>query len=140
MRETYEVAVHVTALSALLLLLAIYHLAMGALALLAPSRATRAVGTLYGARLGDTPELRYATSMVGALALAIGGLAAVAALHPHEHRPVIAALLALQLARIFCRVRDRRMLADALGVSPARNWAMVVVLGVEVAILALALR
>ncbi len=133
-------SLHLGVLPVLLLALAAYHLVMGTIALFAPSQAARAAGALYGARLGDAAPLRYATSMIGALALAIGGLAATAAAHPDDNRPVIGALLALQLARLFCRVRDRRLLADSLGVPPGRNAAMVAVLGVEVVILALGLR
>ena len=120
-------------------ILAIYHLLMGALALFAPARAARAIGALYGASLVDAPQLRYSTSMIGALALAVGGLAAIAAPHPYEHRAIVGALLLLQLARMFCRVRDRRLLAESLGVAPSRNVLMIAVLGLEVAVLALAL-
>lgn len=127
-------------LGAVIGVLALYHLVTGAMALFAPSRAARAVGALYGARLVDAPQLRYATSMIGALAIAIGGLAAVAAFDPYDNRAIIAALIVLQLARLFCRVRDRRMLAESLAVPPRRNAAMVAVLGLEVAILALVFR
>ena len=131
----------IAALSAVVLwLLAFYHLAMGATALLAPSAAARAVGILYGARLADDGALRYLTSMIGALALAIGGLAAVAARSPAQHRPILVALLVLQLARAFCRIRDRRVLADSLGVTPRRNAAAIAVLAAESAVLMLALR
>lgn len=140
MSDGFAVTLDVTPLSILLLILATYHVVMGAIALFAPARAARAAGALYGARLGDTAALRYATSMIGTLALVVGGLAAVAAVHPNENRPIIGALLALQLGRLFCRVRDHRLLADSLGVAPRRNGAMVAVLGVEVLILTLGLR
>jgi hypothetical protein len=136
------IGVHVADVLLMLMigLLAIYHLVMGAIALFAPSRAARAVGVLYGAQLTDGPQLRYATSMIGALAVALGGLAAIAAFDPFQHKPVIASLIALQLARLFCRVRDRRMLAESLGVAAGRNAVMMLILGAEVAVLALAFR
>lgn len=127
-------------LAVVLGILAVYHLVMGAIALFAPARAARTAGALYGVHLDNVPQLRYATSMIGALAVAVGGLATVAAFDPYQHRPIIASLIALQLARLFCRVRDRRMLAETLGVAPRRNAAMVLVLGVEAAVLALAFR
>lgn len=127
-------------LSMIVGILAVYHLVMGAIALFAPVRAARAAGALYDAALVDAPQLRYATSMIGALAVAIGGLAAVAAPRPYEHRAIVVALLALQLARLFCRIRDRRLLASSLGVAPRRNAMMIAVLGLEVVALSLVLR
>jgi len=120
-------------------LLAVYHIVMGAVALFAPDLAPRMVGSLYGASVSSGGQLRYMTSMIGALALAIGGLAAVAAQRPYDNRPIIAALLVLQLCRAFCRVRDRRVLAE-LGVSGRANAAAIAVLVAESAILLLGLR
>lgn len=125
--------------SLLLWALALYHLGVGAVALIAPGAATRLVGVLYGARLDDSPQLRYATVMIGALAIAIGIVAVGAARAPVAHRSVIGALLVLQLARLVSRVRHRRLLATAFGVTPARNAGMIAVLGLEIAVLALAL-
>ena len=110
-------------------LLAAYHLVMGAMALFAPSAAPPVIRSLYGASIADSGQLRYLTSMIGALAIAIGGLAAVAAPSPASNRPVIAALLVLQLSRLFGRVRDRRLLADSLHVSARSNAAAIVLLG-----------
>ncbi|NUQ21469.1 MAG: hypothetical protein HOQ09_10960 [Gemmatimonadaceae bacterium] len=140
MTDTYHVVLHVTVLTLLLAALAIYHLVMGAIALLAPRQAARLVGAFYGATLGDSPQLRYATSMIGALAIAVGIAAGSAALHPVIRRPLVVALLVLQLARLFCRIRDRRLLAVAFGITPRRNAIMAAVLGVEIVILSLALR
>lgn len=127
-------------LSLLLWALAIYHLLMGAVALLAPRGAARVVGAIYGASLGDSPQLRYVTSMVGALAIAVGLMTLAAARDPLGLRPVLVALLVLQLARLFCRVRDRRLLAAAFGVTSVRNAMAAALLGLEIAILSLALR
>jgi hypothetical protein len=121
-------------------LLAAYHLVLGAAALLAPALAVRLVRSLYGAAVPEGGAFRYMTSMIGALALAVGGLAGVAALAPAEHRAVVAALVCLQLCRIFCRLRDRRLLAASLGVSARSNGAAVLVLGAECVVLALWLR
>lgn len=127
-------------ISAVLWLLALYHVVMGGAALFAPGVALRMVRALYGASLPDHDAYRYGISMLGALALVLGGLAAVAAQAPQGHRPIIAGLLVLQLCRAGCRIRDRRMLADSLRVSPARNWAAILVLGVESVVLGLGLR
>ncbi|MEO5814817.1 MAG: hypothetical protein ABIT20_06010 [Gemmatimonadaceae bacterium] len=121
-------------------LLAAYHLVMGTVALFAPEVAPRMVGSLYGASVSTSGQLRYMTSMIGALALAIGGLAVVAAQRPYANRPIIAMLIVLQLSRVFCRVRDRRVLAEAFGVSGRANSAAIAVLVAESAILMLGLR
>ena len=121
-------------------LLAAYHIAAGAAALLAPALAARLVRSLYGAAVPEGGAFQYMTSMIGALALAVGGLACVAALAPAENRAIVSALVALQLCRIFCRLRDRRLLAASLGVSARSNGAAVLVLGTECVVLGLWLR
>ena len=121
-------------------LLAVYHVVVGAIALVSPARAASVMRSLYGAALPQSDAFRYATSMIGALALAIGLVAGVAALAPAQHRGIVAALLVLQLGRIFCRLRDRRLLASSLGVTTGRNGAAIVVLGAECAVLGLWLR
>jgi hypothetical protein len=124
-----------TLVSAVLWLLAAYHLTMGVTALVSPATAPRVMRALYGMTLPADDAWRYLTSMVGTLALTIGVLAAVAALAPAANRPIVAALLLLQLGRILCRIRDRRLLATALGVSGVRNSAAILVLVVECVVL-----
>ena len=120
-----------------LLVLAAYHIIVGGIALAAPSYAPLLMRSFYGARLpASEGAVRYMTSMIGALALAIGGLAAVAALRPAAHMPIVAALLVLQLARMFCRIRDRKLLATSLGVHARSNSAAIAVLGLEAALFA----
>lgn len=115
-----------------------YHIIVGGMALAAPSYAPILMRSLYGARLPQNEgAVRYMTSMIGALALAIGVLALVAAPRPAAHRALVATLLVLQLARIFCRLRDRRLLATALGVSARSNAAAIAVLGLESVVLGL---
>jgi hypothetical protein len=121
-------------------LLAAYHIVMGVVALFAPQSAPMVVRSLYGAAVTTNGQLRYMTSMIGALSLAIGGLAAVAAPRPYDNRAIIAALLALQLSRVFCRVRDRRVLAQSFGVSRRANVAAIAVLSAESVVLLLGLR
>lgn len=126
--------------SAVLWLLAVYHIALGTAALLVPSTAARLVRALYGAALPDDGAFRYAVSMIGALALVVGGLAVVAARAPHANHPIVLALLVLQLARAFCRVRDHALLARAFGITPARNRVAIAALAAESIVLTLALR
>lgn len=121
-------------------LLAAYHIVMGGVALFVPALAPKLVGSLYGATVATGGQWRYMTSMIGTLALAIGGLAVVAAQRPHDNRPIIAALIVLQLCRAFCRVRDRRLLAGSFGVSGRANSVAIAALITESAILMHGLR
>ena len=118
-----------------LVVLAVYHLTTGLLALAAPTRARQLMRELYGAELPDAAAMDYAVSMIGAQALAIGVLAAVAAVDPTRNWWVVAALALLQLIRAAVRIGRARVLRDALGVPPQRNVIMIVVLLLEVAVL-----
>jgi hypothetical protein len=118
-----------------LVILAIYHLTTGVLALLAPATARRLVRVVYGAQLVDAAPMDYAVSMIGAQAIAIGVLAAVATTDPVRYRAVVVALALLQLLRALVRMVRARLLRDALGVATDRNAVMVAVLLVEVAVL-----
>jgi hypothetical protein len=118
-----------------LVILAIYHLTTGVLALVAPAAARRLVRVVYGAQLVDAAPMDYAVSMIGAQAIAIGVLAAVATTDPVRYRAVVVALALLQLLRALVRMVRARLLRDALGVATDRNAVMVAVLLVEVAVL-----
>lgn len=121
---------------AVLALLAVYHLATGAVALVAPSRARRFARAVYGAQLADAGPMDYLVSMIGAQAIAIGILAAAATADPARYRAVVAALALLQLLRALVRVVRAGVLRDSLGVQPHRNASMIALLLIEVAILA----
>lgn len=116
--------------------LAAYHLVMGATALLLPSAAARAMHALYGMTVPEGDAWRYMTSMIGALALTVGVLLLVAARAPAEHRAIIAAVLLLQGSRLLCRIRDRHLLAAALGVTMPRNLTAILALSAECGVLA----
>ena len=120
---------------AVLALLATYHLGTGLLALIAPARARGLVVALYAADLRDDAQMDYVVAMIGAQAVAIGVLAAVATADPARNRAIVGGLALLQLLRAATRVARSRTLRDALGVPPRRNAIMVVVLLLEVAIL-----
>ncbi len=118
-----------------LAILALYHIVTGVVALLAPERARKLMSVLYGAELQASAQLDYATAMIGAQALAIGALAAVASLDPLAHGPIVAALAGLQLLRAGVRIARRRTLHESLGAPPGRNAVAVGVLFVESALL-----
>lgn len=108
-------------LRAVLGLLAVYHLAMGLAATFAPRLAARLGRALYALQAEDTPQLRYGLRMLGLYALAIGSLAALAALDPRTHVAIILVIAALQLARATARLVLRRELAAAFGIGSRRS-------------------
>ena len=127
------------AASAVLLLLAVYHLGMGALSTLAPRGAARLGAALYGVEARETPQLRYGLRMLGLYALAVGTLCGVAATDPPSHRVVIATVAGLQLARALARIGLEAEVTAAFGVSAARNRLNAALLVTEAAILLVAL-
>ena len=124
------------ALRAVLGLLAVYHLGMGALSALAPAHAGRLGSALYGVRAAETPQLRYGLRMLGLYALALGMLLAIAAVEPRAHRSVIAVAAALQAARAVARIVLRGELAAAFAVPAGRNALNAALLLAEAAVLA----
>lgn len=115
--------------------LALYHLAMGGLAVGSPGGASIAVRVLYGAALEASAPLRHVVRMLGLLAMALGGLLATAALDPAGHREIVIAAAALQGARALGRLAWREDLARALGVPCGRNVTSVALLVAEVVVL-----
>lgn len=126
-------------LALVLALLAAYHLAMGALCLLAPRGAARLAGALYALRTDESPALRHGVRMLGLYALALGALLAVAALDPRGHAEVAWVLAGLQLARAIARLVWRRDLERIFGIPQRRNAISAVVLVVEAAVIAIGL-
>ena len=124
-------------LQAVLGVLAAYHVLVGALSLVSFGATSRVVAGLYGVRLETQQQLRHAVRMLGLTSLALGALMALAARDPGGHREVIMVVTGLQLARATARVVWHRDLAEAFGVSVARNAAAIVLLIAESAALAI---
>ena len=127
------------AAQAVLALLAAYHLGTGLLALIAPAGARRFARALYSADLRENGQMDYVVAMIGAQAVAIGVLAAVAAVDPVRNRAIVGGLALLQFLRAATRVARAGTLRDALGVPPRQNAMMIAVLLAEVAVLAASL-
>ena len=127
------------AAQAVLALLAAYHLGTGLLALMAPAGARRFARALYAADLRDNGQMDYVVAMIGAQAVAIGVLAAVATVDPVRNRAIVGGLALLQFLRAATRVARAGTLRDALGVPPRRNAIKIAVILAEVAVLAASL-
>ena len=119
-----------------LVVLAVYHLSVGAVSVSSHAAAARAVARLYGVTsLEGSPQLRYAVKMLGLQALALGALAGVAAWNPARHRDVIAVLAGLQASRAVCRLILRHSLLETFGIPIRRNLLNATLLVIEAAIL-----
>ena len=120
-----------------LAILALYHLATGLVALVAPALARRLMRTVYAAELEASPAMDYATAMIGAQALALGLLAALAVRDPSGQRPFVAVLALLQLVRASVRIVRARTLRETMGVPASRNaLAVAALLGEALVLLA----
>jgi hypothetical protein len=119
-----------------LVVLAVYHLSVGALSVFSHAAAERFVARLYAVKsLDGSTQLRYAVKMLGLQAIALGALAGVAAWNPAGHRDVIAVLAALQASRAACRLALRRSLRETFGIPETRNLLNTTLLLVEAVIL-----
>ncbi len=110
-------------LRALLAGMAVYHLAIGMVALLSERWTAVVARRLYSAALEGTPQLRYAARMLGLYALGFGYLLSVAARDPQANRPIVQAAAFLLAARAVTRLVLAKPFAAAFGVSARRNFA-----------------
>lgn len=124
-------------LRAVLVVLAIYHLVIGAVSVLSFDVTVRLTSAFYGLRVNDDPQLAYAVRMLGLYALAIGALLVVAARDPASHRDVIAVVAGLQLLRGISRILSARQLSLAFRLSRRRNVMNAALLVIEATILIL---
>ena len=125
------------ALRTLLVLLAIYHLVIGAVSVLSFRATARLTSAFYGLSVRDDPQLAYAVRMLGFYALAVGSLLVFAAREPATHRDVIAVVAGLQLLRAVSRIVSGRELASAFRLPTRRNAINAALLVAEAVILVL---
>jgi hypothetical protein len=117
----------------LLAWLALYHLTVGALSLLAPASALDLGARLYGVGPERTPALLALMRPLGAYAVTIGFLAAAAARDPARHRIAVDALALLFLLRLAHRLLAPAALAEGLAISAAQNYFNSALLAVQLA-------
>src|SRR4051812_16642359 len=99
------------ALRTILVVLAVYHVAIGAVSVFSFAFTARLTSIFYGLRVNRDPQLAYAVRMLGLYALALGTLLVVAASDPGAHRDVIAVVAGLQLLRGLARIVSARQLS-----------------------------
>ena len=91
----------VSILRAVLVLVAVAHLFLGAVAFIAkPEMITRYAALTYGAAVTITPPLQHVVRILGAFMLAIGVMAALALRDPVRNRAIVDGIAVLQLLRV----------------------------------------
>lgn len=104
-----------------------FHVAVGAGLNLSTEEFAKLVAQGYGAGQVDwTPQFVYMLRPIGAFMLALGVIAAAAALRPLEYRPAIYAFVLLFVLRAVHRLAFSAVLVDEFGIAPSRNIGNVV--------------
>lgn len=106
----------------LLWIVCLSHVAIGAGLNLVPG-AAETMADLYGARVEWTPELTYILKPLGAFMLALGLVAASAAMRPLQSRAVIYAFVVLFVVRALQRLLLAGEIADVFAIEAWRNYA-----------------
>ncbi len=111
---------HLRPLSALLWLVSASHLVIGASVNLIPG-SLPFFAALYGAEISFTLELVYVIKPLGAFMVALGAIAAAAALDPLRHRIVIYCFVLLFVLRSAQRLLFAGEIHDVMGIDTTRN-------------------
>ena len=88
----------------LLWLASVSHLALGLCGVASPQLAVKAAKLFYGAQVDATPVTAHILRILGVYMLAVGILAAIAALDPERHHGIIVVLAALLVLRVLQRL------------------------------------
>jgi hypothetical protein len=79
------------------------------------------MASFYGAQVDWTPQFVYILKPLGAFMFVFGLLAAVAALNPLRHRPIVYAFVSLFVIRSLQRLVFGQEVYNAFAITPARN-------------------
>jgi hypothetical protein len=116
-----------TVLKVLLWGVCAFHVAIGAGLNLSAEDFARMVAQGYGAGQVDwTPQFVYMLRPIGAFMLALGVIAAAAALRPLAYRAAIYAFVMLFVLRAVHRLVFSAVLVDEFGIAPSRNIGNVI--------------
>ena len=111
-----------TALKILMWCVCAFHLAVGAGVNLSSEDFPKTVAQYYGAdKIAWTPQFVYLLKPIGAFMLALGVIAAAAAMRPLDYRPAIYAFVMLFVIRAVQRLVYADVLLEDFGIPQARN-------------------
>lgn len=123
------------ALLTVVVVLAVYHLAIGALSLASPPRLARFARSFYGFELALDAQSVAMLRALGLYALFTGAVLCVALSDLVRYRPLLLCVAGLQLLRAVHRLTQSDALHQGLAVSAARNRFNAALLLLEAAIL-----
>ncbi len=107
--------------TAVLALLCVYHLVIGALSVGAPHLAARFARGVYGFSLRLDAQSTSMLRALGLYALFTGAVLGLTLWDVARWRPILLCMAGLQLARAVHRLRAEEVVVDGLGASPSRN-------------------
>jgi hypothetical protein len=119
----------------LLWLASVSHFVLGLCGVTSPQLAVKAAKLFYGAQLDATPVAAHILRILGAYMLAVGILAAVAALNPARYRPLIVVLASLLALRVLQRLVYAEEIQATFQISGSRIWIQSVYFGLYAAAL-----
>src|SRR5262245_11559127 len=119
----------------LLWLASVTHLGLGLCGVASPQLAVKAAKLFYGAQVDATPAAAHILRILGAYMLAVGVLAAVAALNPERHHAFIAVLAALLALRVLQRLVHAQEIQATFQISGVRIWIQSIYFGLYAAAL-----
>ena len=123
------------ALLAVVWILLIYHVGIGALSMFFPSVTAEFAGSFYGTRLELDAQSEYMLKALGMYALFVASVLGIAVRDPERYRALLVAVAGLQLLRAFSRLAYFDVLSAGLEVPMGRNALNVALLVAEAAVL-----
>ena len=122
-------------LRAVLGLLALYHLGIGAVSVLSAEQTAAFAEWFYGLELSGEPRFLYALKALGMYALFTSAVLGLATWDPVRFRPIVYCLAGLQTMRALTRLFFYDLLSAGFGLAWSHNLFNVGLLALEVLLL-----
>src|SRR5919202_5787050 len=121
-RPQRDTAMREKALKAILAVISIYHLGLGALAFVSKTLAAHLARDVFDMNLVFTDQLSYIVGLLSVYAIIFGVFAALAAFDPVKYSYVIYVGILLYLLRLIHRILYADVVRNAFGVSNLNYW------------------
>jgi hypothetical protein len=122
-------------LKAVLWVIAVYHLAFGAV-LLTGFNAENLARSVLGATVEISDQVSYMFKPLGIYTIAFGALALLTALDPTRHRPMLIGIMALYILRLLNHLLQMNTLHEVFKVPDSTSYRSIGILAVIIILLA----